>query len=204
MKQNWVVIAPENAVYSQYWSPKCLAVKRTYSQTADRREVYTFHPFKLRSYWTEFHQMFILPVCSRIIVDKCPKIRNEFSWITQFRGQGHDLYWSYTAPSDVSFCGRYSQLTNQHYCCIYHRGSTYLHGDHSYEIPSRCVDSQLKTIRCHYNSHRQARSVLSLCRKRCAETHRIFYTRTHTHTHTHTHKLHKKCNLKPNNQSQEL
>jgi len=54
--------------------PRCLAVKRTYSQTADRRGVYSFHPLKLWSYWTEVHQIFTR--CSQIIVDEPCKIRS--------------------------------------------------------------------------------------------------------------------------------
>jgi len=36
--------------------------------------VYTFHSFKLWSYWTEVHQMFI--PCRQIIVDESFKIRS--------------------------------------------------------------------------------------------------------------------------------
>jgi len=52
-------------------------------QTADRRGMYAFHPLKLRSYWTEVHQIYTQ--CSQIITDEPFEIKILLRFSTSFR-----------------------------------------------------------------------------------------------------------------------
>jgi len=48
------------------------------SQTADRRELYTFAPLKRPSYWTEVHQSFTQ--CSQINADEPFEIKLRYTY----------------------------------------------------------------------------------------------------------------------------